>query len=72
MIARRDPGVSSSHGYRGSGTMGRVIERVYIHNYKCLVNLELRLQETVLQYLGYGRIRNRKTGAQRHSSHRSV
>ena len=29
--------------------MGRVIERVYIHNYKCLVNFELKLQETVLQ-----------------------
>lgn len=28
--------------------MGRVIERVYIHNYKCLVNFELRLHETVL------------------------
>ena len=28
--------------------MDRVIERVYIHNYKCLVNFELALQETVL------------------------
>ena len=28
--------------------MSRVIERVYIHNYKCLVNFDLKLQETVL------------------------
>ncbi len=28
--------------------MYRVIKRVYIHNYKCLVNFELKLRETVL------------------------
>ena len=48
IIAWRDLGVSLGYGYRGGGTMVRVIERVYIHNYKCLVNFELKLQETVL------------------------
>ena len=28
--------------------MARVLERIYIHNYKCFVNFELQLQETVL------------------------
>ena len=37
-----------------AGAMAPVFERIYIHNYKCLVEFDLRLQNTVLLLGGNG------------------
>ena len=37
-----------------AGTIAPVFERIYIHNYKCLVEFDLRLQNTVLLLGGNG------------------
>lgn len=46
--ASRPYPVAPTGPQRGGSTITRVLRRIYVHNYKCLQNFELELQETVL------------------------